>query len=175
MNIQKIRARILVFLAHDVGLPYFKLTRKRTPFPYSQDLLARMPEGTVGKTLADFLNSHSLHLLKYYERHDIRHLILDYPPTAEGEICLQFFMLANGRITLPVLATVIFGLLTMVEYYPAFIRTWKRGRKTISLQKTDWYGLMPLPLSFVREQIFIYGTCSLSRMIPQYKRQGQPL
>lgn len=169
-KIQKMRERILVFLAHDMGLPYFKLTRKRPPFPYTQPHLHSLPQGFIGNELAMFLTKNNLELLPYYEKHDIKHVVLDYPPTEEGEICLQVFMLANGRITFPVLVTVLFGIITMPEYYSSFLKAWKAGKKCTSLKDLDWYGLMSLPLGFVRNEIFNKRNASLSGLIISYTK-----
>ncbi|MEQ1798097.1 MAG: hypothetical protein ABL872_09100, partial [Lacibacter sp.] len=76
-----------------------------------------------------------------------------YPFTDEGEVCLQFFMLANGRISFPVLITVFFGALTMPEYYRSFRTAYRKGKLAADLQNMDWFSIMELPLCVVQEQI----------------------
>lgn len=143
MNIQKIRTQILVFLTHKIGMPYFKLVRKPVAFPYQIKELQQYPEQTVAHQLYKFLHDHQLDLLPYYEKHDIKHVLLDYPPTEKGEVSLQCFMLANGRITLPVLLAVGFGLLTMPEYWRDFGKAFRRGYQNKSLQNLNWFDLLP--------------------------------
>jgi ubiquinone biosynthesis protein Coq4 len=58
-------------------------------------------------------------LLPYYARHDIKHILLDYDTKNEGEGCLQCFMLGNGHVSFPVVATVLYGWATMPEHWPA--------------------------------------------------------
>lgn len=152
-HIHLLRKRLLIFLAHEVALPYFKLVRKDYRFPYTMKQLEGYAAGTVGHELYLFFHNHGLHLLSHYEKHDIKHVVLGYPPTEEGEVSLQCFMLANGRITLPVLFSVAIGVLIMPERWPAFRSAWKRGRETGSLHQLDWFSLIPRPLAEVRTQI----------------------
>ncbi len=151
MKIKQLRERLLVFLAHEVGLPYFKLIRKKISFPYTDADLEHMPENTVGHQLHRFFIKHSLGLLPYYERHDIKHVLLDYPPTEEGEVCLQTFMLANGRVTFPVVVAVAYGWLTMPEFHASFKAAWSKGRSNIPLRDVNWVSLIPHELQEIRQ------------------------
>lgn len=134
---------MLVFMTHKIGMPYFKLMRKPVSFPYQIQDLKQYEEGTVAHHLHKFLDDHQLSLLPYYEKHDIKHVLLDYPPTDKGEVCLQCFMLANGRITFPVVLAVIFGWCTMPEYWSDFLKAFRRGYHNKSLQKLKWFDLLP--------------------------------
>jgi hypothetical protein len=69
------------------------------------------PAGTLGNDLFIFLKQRNLPLLKHYARHDLKHVLLGYDTTEEGEACLQSFMFGNGRISFPVLATVTYGFI----------------------------------------------------------------
>jgi len=153
MKPKNIRKALLVYLAHEVALPYFKLVRKSYRFPYSIRQLQHAPEGSVGKELYYFFCRNKLKLMPYYEKHDIKHVVLGYPPTEEGEVSLQCFMLANGRITLPVLFSVAVGLLIMPEKWGAFRRAWQRGCRTPSLRTLDWFALVPQQLAEVRARL----------------------
>lgn len=160
MKLKKLREEVLVFMAHKMGLPYFRLIRKKPSFPFTQEELGGMPEGSVGKAMFDFFRQNGLDLLPYYEKHDIKHIVLGYSATEDGEVCLQTFMLANGRCTIPVLIAVIYGWFTMPEYWPGFRQAWQRGRNNISLSKLDWFALVPAHLESVQAQLFqqkVYG------------------
>jgi ubiquinone biosynthesis protein Coq4 len=150
--LKKIRSRLLVLLTHTFALPILKVVRRKKQFPFSMAQLSALPYETVGNELWQTLNANNLRLLPYYERHDIKHVVLDYPFTDEGEVCLQFFMLANGRISFPVLATVVYGLITMPEYYASFRIAYRQGKSAANLSKLDWFAIMQLPLEEVRHQ-----------------------
>jgi hypothetical protein len=140
----RVRAIILVWLTHTVALPLLKLVRRPEKFPYTEADLAGMPPGTLGNDLMRFLRGKQLHLLPYYVRHDMKHILLQYDTTGEGEVCLQCFMLGNGHLSFPVLSTVLYGLVTMPEHYGLFCRAWQRGRACQPLEGLDWTALLPL-------------------------------
>lgn len=144
---------MLVLLTHTIALPVLKLIRRRKTFSYNMENLSALPYETVGNELWQALNDNNLHLLPYYEKHDIKHVVLQYPFTEEGEVCLQFFMLANGRISFPVLATVLYGICTMPEYYSSFKKAYSRGKHAADLKDMNWFSIMELPLSSVQEQL----------------------
>jgi ubiquinone biosynthesis protein Coq4 len=152
--LKKLRSNLLVLLTHTFALPLLKIVRRKKKFAYSMEQLSALPYDTVGNELWQTLNAHNLRLLPYYERHDIKHVVLNYPFTDEGEVCLQFFMLANGRVSFPVLATVVYGLVTMPEYYHSFKKAWALGKQTPSLAHVDWFGIMGIPLHTIRKQIY---------------------
>ncbi len=144
---------MLVLLTHSIALPVLKIIRRKKKFSYSMEQLSALPYETVGNELWQKLNENNLHLLPYYEKHDIKHVVLQYPFTDEGEVCLQFFMLANGRISFPVISTVHYGMMTMPEYYSSFRTAYRKGKLAANLQDMDWFSIMTLPLCTVQEQI----------------------
>jgi ubiquinone biosynthesis protein Coq4 len=152
-KIKKIRERMLVWLTHKVALPVLLVIRKPKEFPYNLHQLLALPEGTLGRELALFLHANDLHLLRYYEKHDIKHVLFGYPSTEAGEVCLQFFMLGNGHVSFPVLITVTFGALFMPEYYSLFAKAYKRGKQVPSMEQIDWFDLIPVQLKTTQQQL----------------------
>lgn len=105
----KAREGVLVSLTHRIALPILKIMRKPNVFTYTRAELKALPVGTLGNDLYIFLDQRNLPLLNHYARHDLKHVLLGYDTTEEGEACLQSFMLGNGRVSFPVLATVIYS------------------------------------------------------------------
>jgi hypothetical protein len=141
-HIIKIRSQILVYLTHNMALPFLKFVRRPLMFPYNKETLMNMSEGTLGNDLYRFLEAKKLDLLPYYAKHDIKHILLGYDTTDEGEVCLQCFMLGNKHISFPVAATVLYGFFTMPEYWKKFIVAYKRGAKSASLQNWQWFNII---------------------------------
>jgi ubiquinone biosynthesis protein Coq4 len=154
-TIKKIRCACLIALTHNVALPLLKHLRKTKPFPYTKEQLLRMKEGSVGKDLAVFLDDKQLELFSHYARHDMKHVILGYDSTEEGELCLQSFMFGNGRISFPVLATILFGLLTSPEYWKKMYLAYQKGKACISIHNWNWFALIQRTTLEVRNEIFI--------------------
>jgi ubiquinone biosynthesis protein Coq4 len=140
---RKFRSFLLVFLTHQLALPLLKLLRKPVVFPFTLEELLIFPAGSLGRDLAVFLQSRNLQLLPYYAKHDIKHILLGYDTTDEGEVCLQCFMLGNRHWSFPVLATVVFGWLTMPEHWRKFSKAFQRGRRNTAIEGWSWFALLP--------------------------------
>src|SRR5438105_4824997 len=92
----QLRSRLLILLTHRLALPVLKLIRRPEVFPYTRDQLQALPEGSLGRDLAVMLQANRFELLTHYAKHDMKHILLGYPTTDKGEVCLQAFMLGNG-------------------------------------------------------------------------------
>ena len=149
----KLRTVFLVFLTHKVALPLLKRVRRPNSFTYSKEQLMLFPEGSLGKDLYLFLEKRNLPLLNHYARHDLKHVLLRYDTTDEGEACLQAFMLGNGRVSFPVLATVAYGFLTMPEHWNKMRAAFKSGRQSRSIHNWTWNEVVKEPTLELRKKI----------------------
>jgi len=125
-----------------MALPILKLIRRPKPFPYTADELKEFPVNTLGNDLILFLEKKQLQLLPYYAKHDIKHIILQYDTTDDGEVCLQCFMLGNGHLSFPVIATVLYGFVTMPEHWSKFRQAYRRGKKATAIANWNWFGIL---------------------------------
>jgi hypothetical protein len=137
-----LRSKVLVMLTHNLALPFLKIIRKPKPFPYNMDTLNQFEQGSLGRDLAGFLTWKDLKLLPYYAKHDIKHILLEYDTTDEGEVCLQCFMLGNGHLSFPVAATVLYGTFTMPEYWSKFKIAYKLGSQAAPIDKWEWFEIL---------------------------------
>ena len=152
--ISRARTVVLVLLTHKIALPLLRVFRRPAVFNYSKEELLIFPDGSLGKDLGLFLEERKLPLLKHYTRHDLKHVLLSYDTTDEGEVCLQSFMLGNGRISFPVLATVCYGFLTMPEYWRSMRNAFSMGKGSVSFHHWKWNELLHEPTSDLRSKIF---------------------
>ena len=149
----KLRSKLLVYLTHQMALPILRIIRKSEIFPYTREALKNFPEQTLGKDLFNFLDVKELELLPYYARHDIKHILLDYDTTDEGEGCLQCFMLGNRHISFPVIATVLYGFVTMPEYWSSFKKAYRRGKKCSPISSWKWFEILDQPTEMLKLKI----------------------
>lgn len=138
----RLRAKLLVFLTHNMALPMLRFMRRPQLFPYTQEELITFPAGTLGNDLVHFLHRKNLKLLPHYAKHDIKHILLQYDTTDEGEVCLQCFMLGNGHISFPVAATVLYGFVTMPEYWAKFRAAYRRGKRSLPIKNWPWFAIL---------------------------------
>jgi ubiquinone biosynthesis protein Coq4 len=148
-----VRSQLLVCLTHKMALPVLKIIRKPEIFPYSLENLQQLPGNSLGRQLADFLERKKLALLPYYARHDIKHILLDYDTTDEGEVCLQCFMAGNGHLSFPVIATILYGYCTMPEHWKLFRQAYRRGKVATRISHWDWFNLLTAPVFLLKEKI----------------------
>lgn len=153
-EIIKIRSAILVFLTHEIALPILKLMRKAPPFTCKREQLMNLPEGSLGHDLHLFLEKRNLPLLAHYARHDIKHVLLEFDTTDEGEACLQCFMLGNRRVSFPVLATVLFAIITMPEHWKKMRLAFREGRISNSFHGWNWDEMIVFQSDNLRNKIF---------------------
>lgn len=153
-NLKTIRKIVLVFLTHKIALPLLKIFRKYNHFPYEKRDLEKFPIGTLGHDLYLFLEKRNLPLLKYYARHDLKHILLGYDTNEAGEACLQCFMLGNGRISFPVLATVLYSFITMPEYHKMMKEAYRKGKDCTCIHSWKWNELIFCETSLLRQNIF---------------------
>jgi ubiquinone biosynthesis protein Coq4 len=149
----QVRSAVLVYLTHRIALPFLKLVRKPQPFPFTAEQLLQMPDHTLGKQLIQMLEQKKLQLLPYYAKHDIKHILLGYDTTDEGEVCLQCFMLGNGHLSFPVGATVLYGFFTMPEHWGAFAKALRRGRSCLPIEGWKWFEILSEPVHELQRKI----------------------
>lgn len=151
----ELRRIILMRLIHNVGLPLLLNFRPPKPWHYSHRQLRELPEGTWGRELAKLLDKNNYRLLRNYEHHDAKHVLLGYDMDEVSEVRLQFFFFGNRRYTFPVLSTVTVGMILMPEYWNLFFKEFKKGRSLQEINKHDIPNMMHLQLSEVRNKMGI--------------------
>lgn len=149
----RMRSAILVFLTHNMALPVLRFIRKPKIFPYTKEQLLHFPAGTLGKDLIIFLEEKNLQLLPHYAKHDIKHILLQYDTTDDGEVCLQCFMLGNGHLSFPVAATVLYGFVTMPEHWKKFVTAYLRGKQSLPIARWKWFEILQEPTTALIQKI----------------------
>src|ERR1044072_2341793 len=79
--------------------------------------LHELPDGTLGKDIANCLEKNNSRLVPNFESHDLKHVLLDFKMTPIGEIRLQAFMLGNGNHKIASFAIFIFGALLLPDLW----------------------------------------------------------
>lgn len=105
----------------------------------SHALLRSLPPGTVGREIADTLDSKGYELLPFFADHDMKHIILGYDMTEADELRMQLYMIGNGNRSLFCLLPVI-----TILFYPALwreisyhYRLGRRGPPIAHMRLTD--------------------------------------
>ena len=91
--------------------------------------LHKLPDGTVGKELANYLLARNLTLVPGFESHDLKHVVLGYEMEPLGEIRMQAFMLGNGNWTIPSVAIFLFGMMLLPQHWLLYWQDFQLGRQ----------------------------------------------
>ena len=133
MNSLQQLSRSIIKKAFDFAVATIERFSKMDSYIEKVKELRTYEEGTLGKEIANCLDHHHLNLVPKYESHDLKHVLLNYDMTAEGEIRLQAFMLGNGNYSIPSFAIFIFGALLLPDLWKTFYRDFKKGRQSKSI------------------------------------------
>jgi len=151
-TIKHLRSKLLELLTHKFALPLISKFRKSKPFPYSMDDLMLFPDNTLGKDLVLYLKQMNHQLIPGYERHDCKHIILQYEMDETGEACMQFYFLGNRHYSLPVISTVFICFFLMPEHWNMFYLEFKRGRTAKTFDGVDFTKIVLLKTDDLRKQ-----------------------
>ena len=122
--------------------------------------LKTLPEGTLGKDIADCLEKNGLRLVPNYESHDLKHVLLDFKMTPVDEIRLQAFMLGNGNYSIASFAIFIFGALFLPDLWKTFYRDFINGRNSKPISTWTIEEFAHCQTSTLREIVFNYSSAS---------------
>jgi ubiquinone biosynthesis protein Coq4 len=144
-----IRDQILKIMI-ERAVPFLNRFRKKPYWPYTQNEMRQLPSGTLGKDVADFLDSQNLTLLPKYEVHDTLHVLLNYGTNPKEELKLQGFMIGNKSVTFG--GKVLFGISLVIkpEYLKAIRKEMKRGKNAKSIKGIKFTEILTLETREIR-------------------------
>jgi hypothetical protein len=119
--------------------------------------LKELPDGTLGKDIANCLEKNGLRLVPNYDSHDLKHVLLDFKMTPVDEIRLQAFMLGNGNYTIPSLAIFIFGVILLPDLWTTFYRDFVNGQNSKPISAWTIEDYAHCQTSTLRETVFNYS------------------
>ena len=141
MNVFQKLARRTIESAFTWSVATIALFNDMRRFRSEVDTLRACPPGSLGREIADILDAHDLTLVPGYRSHDLKHALLGFEMTPEGEVRMQAFMIGNGNYSVPSFAIFIFGAILLPELWPTFRTDFREGRKArpISAWTIDQY------------------------------------
>tara|TARA_B110000211_G_C14022845_1_gene528468 strand:- start:369 stop:839 length:471 start_codon:yes stop_codon:yes gene_type:complete len=136
MNILQISARIIIKHTFDLSVWSIEAFSVMEPYHDKVSKIRKLENGTVGKAIADSLDNSKMTLIPKYESHDLKHVLLDYNMTEEGEIRLQAFMVGNGNYSITSCGILIFGVVLLPELWSTLLADFKKGKASVPL--AEW-------------------------------------
>jgi hypothetical protein len=130
MNIFQIIARTIIKKSFHLSVWTIEQFHDIAVYEQKARQLQELPEGTLGKDIANCLEKNNLRLVPNYESHDLKHVLLDFKMTPVDEIRMQAFMLGNGNYSIPSFAIFIFGALLLPDFWTTFYKDYINGRNS---------------------------------------------
>lgn len=124
------------------AVPILNFFRQAPYWTHSMDDLRILPQKSVGRDLAFFIDNQNLMLLPKYEVHDVLHVILGYGTTPIEEMKLQGFMIGNRSSTFGGKVLFVLGLVIKPEYWKQVKKELKRGRHAAIIRGIDFNNLV---------------------------------
>lgn len=136
MNILQRVSRRIIKVSFDFSVYIIEYFSNMEKYHAQVDELRLLEKGTLGREIADCLDSHHLTLVPKFESHDLKHVLLNYKMTEEDEIRMQAFMIGNGNYSIPSFAILFFGILLLPDLWSTLYTDFKKGRKSIKI--SEW-------------------------------------
>lgn len=151
----QIRESIILFLFHHSKNIYRRFFKKHSlAWNTSIEKLSAYQQGTLAYDLAVFLKANNFQLEPKFEKHDIYHIITDYPTTVIGEVCLSLFNVANGKRSVYTIGVAFVGALLLLEEYKAFIAAYQKGKNARSYANWQFEHLLNENTKELKHYIF---------------------
>jgi ubiquinone biosynthesis protein Coq4 len=116
--------------------------------------LLQYPEGSLGKTLGDFLNQHQVELLNGAEYHDIHHVLFDYSISFKDEVALQFFLHGNGKKSIASISTRIGAWCLLPTQWKYLKAAYERGKTCKDISSINFKSMLNQDLSQIKASLF---------------------
>ncbi|WP_421752843.1 hypothetical protein [Croceimicrobium sp.] len=153
MNIRRRLAESIIEKSFKTSVAFIAHVHNMQEY-YDQAVQLRlMPDGSLGKEVAKCLDEHQLSLIPGYESHDLKHVLLNYPMSPEGEIRLQAFMIGNGNLSLPSLAILLYGALLLPSSWFTFYQDYQKGKECIAIASWRLEDFAERPLASLQSEI----------------------
>ena len=136
MHIFQKTARLIIKKSFFLSVWLIRKCADPNPCDRQVEQLKTMPEGTLGKDIANCLENNDLKPVPGFESHDLKHVLLGFRMTPEDEIRMQAFMLGNGNYSLPCIAILLYGALWLPDCWTLLWSDFQRGRRALPV--SDW-------------------------------------
>jgi ubiquinone biosynthesis protein Coq4 len=149
-----IHLKISSWVAGMIGPMVFNFGSKDKNWNLSTAQLLQYPEGSLGKTLGEFLSKHHVELLIGAEYHDIHHVLFDYSISFKDEVALQFFLHGNGNKSIASTSTRIGAWCLLPTEWKYLKASYERGKKCKDISVINFKSMLHQDLTQVRASLF---------------------
>jgi len=158
MNIFQIISRTIIKKSFHLSVWTIEQFHDIAVYEQKARQLKELPDGTLGKDIANCLEKNNLRLVPNYESHDLKHVLLDFKMTPVDEIRMQAFMLGNNNYSIPSFAIFIFGAFLLPDLWITFYNDYKNGLNSKPIKTWTIEEYAHCQTSTLRQIVFNYST-----------------
>jgi len=158
MNIFQIIARTIIKKSFHLSVWTIEQFHDMAIYEQKARQLQELPEGTLGKDIANCLEKNNLRLVPNFESHDLKHVLLDFKMTSVDEIRMQAFMLGNRNYSIPSFTIFIFGALLLPDLWKPFYKDYKNGQNSKPIKTWTIEEYAHCQTSTLRQIVLNYST-----------------
>lgn len=142
------------FVAQLIGPFVFDFGSKDKDWDMKTADLLNYSEGSLGKTLGQFLQENKVEPLAHAEYHDVHHVLFDYSITFKDEVALQFFLRGNGKRSLASLGTSIGAWFLLPTQWNYLKKSYRRGQNCIDISQLNLKELLNEDLQKIKQSLY---------------------
>jgi ubiquinone biosynthesis protein Coq4 len=137
-----------------IGPTVFNCGIKDKNWNLSTAQLLQYPEGSVGKTLGEFLKRSNVEPLAGAEYHDIQHVLFDFSISFKDEVALQFFLHGNGKRSIASVSTLIGAWFLLPTSWKYLRTSYERGKNCRDISGFNSKEVLYQDLQHVKTSLF---------------------
>lgn len=149
-----IHLKISSFVAQLIGPFVFDFGSKDKDWNMKTADLLCYSDGSLGKTLGQFLQENKVEPLAHAEYHDVHHVLFDYSITFKDEVALQFFLRGNGKRSLASFGTSIGGWFLLPTQWNYLKSSYKRGQNCIDISQLNLKELLNEDVQKIKRSLY---------------------
>jgi ubiquinone biosynthesis protein Coq4 len=150
----KLHLKTSSWVAGIIGPMVFDIGSKDKNWNLCTTQLLQYPEGSLGKTLGEFLKKHHVELLVGAEYHDVHHVLFDYSISFKDEVALQFFLHGNGNKSIASISTRIGAWCLLPTEWKYLKASYERGKKCKDVSVINFKTMLHQDLTQVKASLF---------------------
>jgi ubiquinone biosynthesis protein Coq4 len=152
--VRRAHEKISNLSAQILGPIVFNFGAKEKAWDLSTADLLQFPEGSLGKSLGEFLQKARLEPLARAEAHDAYHVLFGYSTRIRDEVGLQFFLRGNGKTSIASFGVSIGAWCIFPHQWNYFRSSYQRGKECCDISKFNLRDLLDKDLTEIRRSLF---------------------
>ena len=149
----KFRDFMIELVAVKMLFPIAGMLQQKSPGQLEIEDLCNLPNGTFGHALGKHMQHYKIAFIPGFEEHDMKHLLLSYPLTVQGEMRLSAFEFGTGNRSFMTLGVFFPAFVLAPELWPVLKQDYQKGQKNKQVRSVHLKSWIHAPVAEVMKQL----------------------